>query len=189
MEKNLGIILLILAVSVLQATDAPAKDLRGLRSIIRTELIYPRELTYNLPAVLPAKDASYAKNLEYLRVVDALEKRGIVKRVSEGESTRVDVPENNFDIVRRQVNMRYEVLIVNLLLGEWDIEIESVEVEKGKMVVRGRCLVRKTTRIFRTVIDSLPVDERKKYSSTPMRWTIEKVDGADAVSEKAVGGP
>ncbi|MBF0555753.1 MAG: hypothetical protein HQK96_14585 [Nitrospirae bacterium] len=165
--------------------NSVAGNIQETMTIIKEELIYPRECRYIIPAVIPSKEHDVRKNEEFLTVAKKLESMGIVKLTQNNGINRIVPDENNYDVVQQNVNMNYELVSVNLVMGTWDIIVTEVKTAASKTIAIGQKFL-KTTRLYKPVTSVLDDEQRKLYSDTPMEWEISMEKGSPEVKEKPV---
>jgi len=187
--KGLSVAMLVFIALHATCLVAGGAGFERFESIVRDEMIYPRELSYAMPVTLPAMNSNDAKNREYNLIADALKEKGIIDIAYEGGIKRIVPRYETFNIIRQNVNIKYEIQSLNLILGQWDIEVTGMETPDGRVVLTGRRFASRTTSIYETVLNILPQRDRRSFTSLPMRWVIEDVNGRRAVSEETLGPP
>ena len=179
----ISIIAIILTILII-GNFSFADDFRSVKKLIKNEMIYPRRCKYLVPASIPSKEVAGDKNEKYLKILKTLRKMELVELLYEKGVTKVDPAKNTYDIIKRNINLQYELLSINLVLGTWDIELDGVKTSGAKTIVTGRRILKNPTRLYNTVIDSLPNEEKKKYRDIQVQWKITKEKDQIKVVEK-----
>ncbi|MBF0466997.1 MAG: hypothetical protein HQK94_18175 [Nitrospirae bacterium] len=183
--SSAGIVMFTCLFLLLHTDNSIAQNIRETANIIKEELIYPREVKYMLPAVIPSKAHDVRKNEEFTTVAKKLESMGVIKLKQEDGITKLVPDENNYDIIQPNVNVNYELVSVNIVLGTWDIVVTEVKTVASKTIAIGQKFI-KRTRLYEPVMGIFDDNQRKLYSDTPMEWEIVMEKGSPEVKEKSV---
>ncbi|MBF0521274.1 MAG: hypothetical protein HQK92_16300 [Nitrospirae bacterium] len=161
-----------------------SEDLSGLRKIISEELVYPRECKYLLPAVLPATNKNAAENEEYERVSKVLEKMDVIKLVPFGKSTKIVPAKNTYDILKQNVDMSYELISINIVLGTWDVELKQQHKDSEGITVKGFREIKNKTKLYKPVTEVLSKNNVRLYIPAEVQWRITNKNKEYKVSER-----
>jgi len=140
--------------------------------LIQENADYPREALYYLPASLPSDEYSSEQNLGFSKLGQAMLDKGLVSLKPAFSGTKILPRENTFDVLKQDINSKYQLLGLNLVLGVWDVQVKVVEKNQGITIVTGDRVLREPTRIFKLVTGILSREEIARFVKKPMQWTI-----------------
>jgi len=160
-----------------------AQELKRLRKIISDEMYYPRECRYVVPANLPDNAYSEEKNRVFLEIAKFLEKNKIVMLKMKDSKTVIIPNDNIYDVVQLNVNTRYELISISIILGVWNIEVTDEKRVGSMVMVEGARLMSNKSPLYEFFIKMLPVDEKRDYVPAKMRWEISKKKDKESVVE------
>ncbi len=165
------------------AANVFAEGLADYKQIIEKTLKYPRDAVYPLSAILPDSTKTGEENAEYMNVAKALEKMGEVRLTRKGGQTILKPSHGNEDVIGREEDMNYNVVVLNIVMGNWSIQPANVMKNDSKNVVSGKKIL-KPSRLYGKVSAGFSPASLKEYSTGNMTWTVEKVGAKYRVVER-----
>lgn len=180
MKKALLIFLFALFIT---ARVNAGDDLGTYKQIVEKTLKYPREAVYPLPAILPDPTKTDEENAEYMNVAKALEKMGEARLSRKGGQVVLKPDAGNEDVIGREEDMNYNVVALNLIMGNWSVQAANFTKDGSKYVVSGKKVL-KPSRLYDKVSAALSPASLKEYSTSNMTWTIEKAGAKYRVIER-----
>ncbi len=160
-----------------------AEDLTGYKQIIEKTLKYPREAVYPLPAILPDPTKTEEENVEYMNVAKGLERMGEVMLSRKGGQVVLKPSQGNEDVIGREEDMNYNVVGLNLVMGNWSIQTANLAKNDSKYVVSGKKIL-KPSRLYDKLSAVFSHASLKEYSTANMNWIVEKVGEKYRVIER-----
>lgn len=181
MTRDIKILSLTLLLAATGLTTAAATETRKLESLIRNELIYPRELYYTIP--FETSDA--AVDGGHLSAGEELEKMKMIKIEREGDRIRFVPAKDTFDVIRQNVNMGYKIESLSILLCTADIMVKEIKHADGKTTVYGETYLKNKTKAYEGIVAALPSEKRREYLPRKIEWQITGGEGSPEITERA----
>ncbi|KWT91550.1 hypothetical protein [Candidatus Magnetominusculus xianensis] len=177
-------VIVLTATMLLFTNSVFAETIKEVERIIRTEMPYPRDDRYTIPAILPDSKSTDKKNQLYLKIANALEGKGLIKLITQGSVTKIQPVENTYDIVHQNLDQKYVLQSVSIILGVFRMKAISMHTQGDKTIVSGERLLMNKTSACDILLKLLPEGEVKDYSPSPVQWIIQRRNGQVNVTEK-----
>jgi hypothetical protein len=175
----------LLCISLIPAKPAWPEDINSYKQIIEKTLKYPRDAVYVLPAVLPDDTKTEEQNKELMSILKDMEKASEVRsqRKTNGR-TAIKPNDGNEDVIGRELDMNYNVVTMNIIMGRWSIQLTDIKKdEKGRYWASGKKILT-PSRLYNKILKSLLPATLKEYSTSSMIWSIEKIGAKHRIIEK-----
>lgn len=161
---------------------ATASETGKFKSAISSEFIYPRELYYTIPFEISAA----AFDNGYLIVGEELEKMKIVKIERQGNRIRFIPAKDTYDVIKQNVNLRYDIESLAILLCAVDITVKEIKQADGKIMIYGETYLKDKTKVYESIIAVLPSEKRREYLPQKIEWQMMGGAGTPNITERIV---
>jgi hypothetical protein len=165
------------------ATGVFAQTLPEWRTLVGEELVYPRQARYTFPSRLPSEGASAEQNAQWLKVAQALAAAGLLEARGMSGRTLFEPSERAAGLVVPSVNMRYDTTALNVVIGQWDIEVREARREADVTSLTGRRFLTRPTRARDAVVQALG-SNAEETRDREVRWEVLHRGKSLTISEK-----
>ena len=163
---------------------ADSKSESDFQSMLKDELIYPRKTWFRLPATIKKEPSS--NDLKIVRLMKSLD----LLDFEENEKV-IKILANSLDrdLIRKNMDIRYNLLGVNILLGEQDLRVINVKIGETGHLVEGEIFINNKSRVYSTIMEVLTEYRKdqylvKKYKLKVVKTSNEEIQISTATPKK-----
>lgn len=183
---------LLAMVLLLAAVPCAAQDPAGVAEGLRRALVYPAPARLHLPPALPALDAEPALNQAHLALASALADMGLLALKPTTMGMGLHPTDAAYGLAMLDMDLNYAPRALLLTMGEWDIEVTSVQPGDERITAMGRRVLVRPTAILEPVLRLLPASETGHIEARATRWVIPLTPSGpayDQAREEIPGAP